>query len=133
MRLVCVQNYFVAEIFYHLSGTLVKCSIALSLIRVCKTKSVHWALYAIVGLTCLGCAVYIAGLLKICTPVSAMWNAGTGSCDHGIQLGISYLHATTYIVVDGTLAALPFCVFRGAKIDSKTRCCVAIVLASAAL
>lgn len=131
--LACAQNFFMAEIFYHSSSMCIKCSIALALIRVCRSKPVNWALYMIAGFVCLSDFVYTVGFLKICTPVSAMWHAETGSCNFRIQLGISYFQAATYIVIDGTLAILPIYMVWGTKLDRKTRYCVIVVLASAAL
>lgn len=122
-----------AVTFNHFSGVCIKCSIAITLIRVCRTKPVNWALYMIVAFVCLSGVVYIAGFLKICAPVSAMWHANTGSCNHRIQLGIAYFQAAHSIVIDATLATLPIYMMRGTQMDRKTRYCVILVLASAAL
>lgn len=132
-NLARAQNYFPAEIFYHLCSVCVKCSITLSLVRICKIKHVTWVLYTIFSLVCLSGFVYITGLLMVCVPVSAIWQAGTGSCQLHIQLGIAYFQAAICVVIDGTLATLPIYMLWGTKMDIKTRYCVAVVLTSAAL
>jgi hypothetical protein len=61
------QLFYVAEYFYAVSAAFIKCSIAVTLLRISAAhRSIEVSLWAVISMTCIAAIVFCAGIANIC-------------------------------------------------------------------
>jgi hypothetical protein len=63
----CLQLFYIAEYFYSISAMFIKCSIAVTLLRIAPSdRRFTWSLWAIIGATCIAALAFVIGIANIC-------------------------------------------------------------------
>jgi hypothetical protein len=129
-----LQFWCLAEILYVPTVALIKCSIALYLIRI-AVKPIH------IWTVCLSMAIFLAYsvgffvvLLMQCRPISFYWRQALGDTD-GVcwdtktVAGVAYGHGGTSVLTDITLGIIPAFIVADLQITKRTKVAVAFTLA----
>lgn len=127
--------FFIAEYFYASGAVAIKCSIAVTLLRIAATRRrFAWTIWGIIIATIISCIVFIAGISNICQPITTLWGeTTTGSCNLKLNSDVSFFFSAIEIVTDWSLAVLPAALLWNVQMKSNVKLSVAVILGLAAL
>ncbi|RFU74907.1 hypothetical protein TARUN_7325 [Trichoderma arundinaceum] len=122
--------FFIAEFFYASSTVFIKCSIAITLLRIAESsRRYKWTIWSVIIATCISCIVFIVGISNICHPITTLWGeTTTGSCNLELNSDVSFFFSAVEIVTDWTLAFLPAVLLWRIQMKSRVKFSVAIIL-----
>ncbi|KAL7943588.1 hypothetical protein V8C42DRAFT_327922 [Trichoderma barbatum] len=122
--------FFIAEYFYASSTVFIKCSIAITLLRIAESRRRYrWTIWSVIVATIISCIVFIAGISNICHPITTLWGeTTTGSCNLELNSDVSFFFSAVEIITDWTLAFLPGALLWNVQMKSRVKFSVAIIL-----
>ncbi|KAH7355116.1 hypothetical protein BKA65DRAFT_395065 [Rhexocercosporidium sp. MPI-PUGE-AT-0058] len=125
-----IKLFFIAEFFYAAAAVAIKCSIAITLLRIAGTrKTFLWVIWGIIGLSVLSSVVFIVGVANICHPITTLWGeTTTGSCDLKLNSDVSFFFSAIEILTDWTLALLPAALLWNIQMKGRVKASVAMIL-----
>jgi tetrahydromethanopterin S-methyltransferase subunit C len=127
--------FFIAEFFYASGAVIIKCSIAITLIRIADSRRrFTWTIYSIMTATTLSAIIFMIGVANICHPITTLWGeTTTGSCNLKLDSDVSFFFSAIEILTDWSLAILPAVLLWKIQMKSRVKVSVAIILALGAL
>jgi hypothetical protein len=145
-----IQIFYIAEYFYAVSAMFIKCSIAVTLLRIASgRRRFNWSLWAIIGATCIAALVFCVGIANICMcnppykktatdnhkghPIGTLWGEGNGTCSLKLNSDVSLFFSAIEIVTDWSLAFLPAILLWNVQMKGNVKVSVAVILALASL
>ncbi|KAH8596829.1 hypothetical protein B0O99DRAFT_94649 [Bisporella sp. PMI_857] len=136
-----MKAWWIAELAYVASTTVLKISIGFFLLRVCVRKVQRTIIWVVVGIVTIYSCYYFIVIIFQCLPVSYFWNRFNfsnlpekGKCiSDGMVAGSTYTHSALSIIADWTLGILPIFVVWELKMNPRTKVSVAIILGLGAL
>ncbi|KAF2134326.1 hypothetical protein P153DRAFT_331419 [Dothidotthia symphoricarpi CBS 119687] len=124
--------FYIAEYFYAVSAMFIKCSIAVTLLRIAGTRRrFNWSLWAIIGASVIAALVFCVGIANICHPIGTLWGAANGTCNLKLNSDVSLFYSAIGIVVDWSLAILPAVLLWNVQMKGNVKASVAVILAMA--
>jgi hypothetical protein len=129
------QLFFIAEFFYASAAVTIKCSIAVTLIRIADTRRRFvWTIWGIMIATAISAIIFMIGIANICHPITTLWGeTTTGSCDLKLNSDVSFFFSAVEIATDWSLAILPAALLWNIQMKSRVKLSVALILSLAAL
>lgn len=127
--------FFIAEFFYASAAAFIKCSIAITLLRIADSRRAFtWTIWAVMAATGISAIVFIAGIANICHPITTLWGeTTTGSCNLKLNSDVSFFFSAIEIVTDFSLAILPAVLLWNIQMKAKVKISVAVILGLGAL
>jgi len=127
--------FFIAEFFYASGAVAIKCSIAVTLLRIADTRRrFAWTIWGIIFATIIAAVVFIIGIANICHPITTLWGeTKTGSCNLKLNSDVSFFFSAIEICTDWSLAILPAALLWKVQMKSNVKLSVAAILGLAAL
>ena len=127
--------FFIAEFFYASAAVAIKCSIAITLLRIAGSRQTFlWVIWGIMALSFLSSVVFIIGVANICHPITTLWGeTTTGSCDLKLNSDVSFFFSAIEILTDWTLAILPAVLLWNIQMKGRVKASVAMILGMGAL
>ncbi|KAK6596387.1 hypothetical protein H4I95_10303 [Botrytis cinerea] len=117
--------FFIAEFFYATGAVAIKCSIAVTLLRIADTRRRYvYTVWGIMVMTAISALIFIIGIANICHPINTLW--GNRMDD------VSLFFSAVEIATDWTLAILPAVLLRNIQMKSRVKISVACILGLAA-
>jgi hypothetical protein len=134
-RTDCRKLFFIAEFFYASGAAVIKCSIAITLLRIADSRrSFTWTIWAIMAATAISAIVFIAGIANICHPITTLWGeTTTGSCNLKLNSDVSFFFSAIEILTDFSLAILPAILLWNIQMKARVKLSVAVILGLGAL
>ncbi|KAM3070181.1 hypothetical protein ACMFMG_003780 [Clarireedia jacksonii] len=133
-RLKGTKIYFVLEFFYAASAAIIKCSIAVTLLRIAVTRRYFiWTIWLIMSMCIAAAFIFNVGVLNICHPIDTLWSAHpTGTCNAKLNSDVSYFFSVIEVITDFALAILPAILLWNIQMKFKVKFSVMLVLGMAA-
>lgn len=130
-----LKLFFIAEFFYASAAVLIKCSIAVTLLRIADARRrFTWTIWGIMIATAISAIIFIGGVANICHPITTLWGeTTTGSCNLELNSNVSFFFSAVEIATDWSLAILPAFLLWNIQMKPKVKISVAIILGLAAL
>ncbi|KAM0820084.1 hypothetical protein AB5N19_05903 [Seiridium cardinale] len=129
MRLIGLKYVMIWQLFYIVSLVFIKNSICITLLRVAIKRAHRWALYITIGLSTAVGLVGFVGMLTSCRPITAQWEAGTGTCaPRSTIIALNYVISAGAIVTDWACAVIPAFILWKAQMKRNVKLSVGIVL-----
>ncbi|QDS71168.1 hypothetical protein FKW77_010094 [Venturia effusa] len=129
-----IKLFFIAEFFYAAGACAIKCSIAITLMRIVGVqKAFVWGLWFIMGASFASSVIFIAGIANICHPINTLWGEAHGVCNLKLNSDVSFFFSAVEIVTDCTLAILPWILLRNIQMKFTVKISVVVILGMAAL
>jgi hypothetical protein len=127
--------FFIAEFFYASGAVVIKCSIAITLIRIADSRRrFTWTIYGIMASTAISAIIFMIGVANICHPITTLWGqTTTGSCNLKLDSDVSFFFSAIEILTDWSLAILPAVLLWKIQMKTRVKVSVAIILALGAL
>lgn len=112
-----VQWYYIGEMFYVTSATILRISIAFLLLRITKIGRMGSIIWTVVFISTLAGIATTAELTFQCQPISFFWSTTksplVGHCiDSRVTTIFGYTHAAASVLADWTLGILPWFIVR---------------------
>ncbi|PVI01153.1 hypothetical protein DM02DRAFT_613898 [Periconia macrospinosa] len=127
-----VKLFYVAEYFYAVSATIIKISVAVTLLRIADSRPpFKWTLWGIIGATVVAALVFCVGIANICHPVNTLWGESNGKCNLQLNTDVSLFFSAIEIVTDFSLSIMPAILLWNVQMKSKVKASVAVMLALA--
>ncbi|KFY36228.1 hypothetical protein V494_05202 [Pseudogymnoascus sp. VKM F-4513 (FW-928)] len=125
-----IKLFFIAEFFYASGAAFIKCSIAITLLRIADSRrGFTWTIWVIMAATGISAVVFIAGISNICHPITTLWGeTTTGSCNLKLNSDVSFFFSAIEIVTDFSLAILPAVLLWNIQMKAKVKFSVAVIL-----
>ncbi|PQE34083.1 cation-transporting atpase 4 protein [Rutstroemia sp. NJR-2017a WRK4] len=132
--LIVALLFFIAEFFYASAAVTIKCSIAVTLLRIADSRRRYvWTIWGIIAATAMSAIVFIIGVANICHPITTLWGeTTTGSCNLQLNSDVSLFFSAIEIATDWSLAILPAVLLWNIKMKSRVKASVACILGLAA-
>ncbi|TVY23073.1 hypothetical protein LHYA1_G008191 [Lachnellula hyalina] len=126
--------FFIAEMFYASGAAAIKCSIAVTLLRIADTRrNFVYCIWAIIIFSILSSVIFIIGVANICHPITTLWGeTTTGSCNFKLNSDVSFFFSAIEITTDWALAILPAALLWKIQMKSRVKASVAGILGVAA-
>ncbi|CZR65919.1 related to integral membrane protein [Phialocephala subalpina] len=133
-RMRGTKLFFIAEFFYASGAVAIKCSIAITLLRIADTRRQFvWVIWSIMIASFLSSVIFIIGVANICHPITTLWGeTTTGSCNLKLNSDVSFFFSAIEIATDWALAILPGVLLWNIQMKSKVKASVALILGMAA-
>jgi hypothetical protein len=133
--LITPKLFFIAEFFYAAGAAIIKCSIAVTLLRIADSRRRYvWTIYLIMATTTMSAIIFIIGIANICHPITTLWGETvTGSCNLKLNSDVSFFFSGVEIATDWSLAILPAVLLWKIQMKNKVKISVAGILGLAAL
>ena len=129
-----LKLFFIAEFFYAASAAVIKCSIAVTLLRIADSRRRFvYTLWVIMAATVLSAIIFIIGIANICHPIDTLWGASKGVCNLKLNSDVSFFFSAIEIATDWSLAILPAALLWNIQMKQKVKISVAMILGLAAL
>ncbi|KAF7860300.1 hypothetical protein EAF04_008428 [Stromatinia cepivora] len=126
--------FFIAEFFYVSGAIAIKCSIAVTILRIADTRRRYvYTIWGIMIMSVISALVFIIGIANICHPINTLWGESKGTCDLELNSDVSLFFSAMEIATDWTLAVLPAFLLWNIKMKSRVKISVACILGLAAL
>lgn len=125
--------WWLCELFYTLTTVLLRCSVAVFLLRICERKTQKWIIYGTMIIVVVFSTFYFLLAIFQCSPVDYFWNQyiqGTiGTCiDPKVFPDATFAHSAISATADWILGLLPIWVIWNLKMNVRTKVSVGIVL-----
>lgn len=125
--------FFIAEFFYASGAVIIKCSIAVTLLRIADTRRRFvWTIWAIMVVGAISGVIFIVGIANICHPINTLWGEATGTCSLKLNSDVSFFFSAIEIFTDWALAILPAVLLWNIQMKSRVKFSVALILGLAA-
>ncbi|KAJ8067637.1 hypothetical protein OCU04_003246 [Sclerotinia nivalis] len=126
--------FFIAEFFYASGAIAIKCSIAVTILRIADTRRRYvYTIWGIMIISVISALVFIVGIANICHPINTLWGESKGTCNLELNSDVSLFFSAIEILTDWTLAILPAFLLWNIQMKSKVKISVACILGLAAL
>lgn len=130
----CVKLFFIAEFFYSSAAATVKCSIAVTLLRISDAQPlITWTIRGIMFASISAAIIFMSGVANICHPIQTLWGEAEGTCNLQLNSDISFFFSAIEIATDFALAILPAVLLWNIQMKKKVKFSVMIILGMAAL
>ncbi|KAG4030820.1 hypothetical protein MFRU_011g02720 [Monilinia fructicola] len=125
--------FFIAEFFYASGAVAIKCSIAVTLLRIADTRRRYvYTVWGIMIMTAISALIFMIGIANICHPINTLWGEANGTCNLKLNSDVSLFFSAIEIVTDWALAILPAVLLRNIQMKSRVKVSVACILGLAA-
>ncbi|KAH8701912.1 hypothetical protein BGW36DRAFT_356056 [Talaromyces proteolyticus] len=126
--------FFIAEFFYASGAVVIKCSIAVALLRIADSRRrFTWTIWATMIASVLSAVIFMVGVANICHPITTLWGETTnGTCNPTLDSDISFFFSAVEIMTDFTLAILPAVLLWNIQMKNRVKFSVIIILGMAA-
>ncbi|KAH8816708.1 hypothetical protein F5884DRAFT_230253 [Xylogone sp. PMI_703] len=126
--------FFIAEFFYSSGVVAIKCSIALTLLRIADSRRrFTWTIRGIMIASAISAIIFMVGVANICHPITTLWGeTTTGSCNLQLNSDVSFFFSAIEIITDFTLAILPGVLLWNIQMKLFVKSSVAVILGLAA-
>jgi hypothetical protein len=138
--IIAMKAWWIAELGYVSSTTILKLSIGFFLLRVCIRKIQRVIIWVVLGIVTLFSLYYIGLVIFQCHPTDYFWNQydpfhpRKGGCVSGEMIsGSTYTHSALSALGDWTLGILPIFLVWDLNMNPRTKISVAVILALGAL
>lgn len=138
--IIAIKAWWIAEIGYVSTTTVLKLSIGFFLLRVCVKRFQRNIIYAVLGVVTLYSVGYFLLIIFQCRPTSFFWNKYDffhpmkGKCvGPSVIAGSTYTHSALSAIADWTLGILPIFLVWDLNMNPRTKVSVAVILALGAL
>jgi hypothetical protein len=134
-ELIATKLFFIAEFFYASGAVVIKCSIAVTLLRIADSRRrFTWTIWCIMTATAVSAVIFIIGVANICHPITTLWGeTTTGSCNLKLDSDVSFFFSAIEITTDWSLAVLPAILLWNIQMKTRVKISVALILGLAAL
>ncbi|KAH7113058.1 hypothetical protein EDB81DRAFT_735044 [Dactylonectria macrodidyma] len=128
-----IQCWWFCYLWYCLTMTATKVSIAHLLLRLVVRRLHSWIIYGVLILNIFSGIAFFFITLFQCSPVSEFWRrTGTGKClGMDAVIIISYVYGTCGMICDFTCTLLPMWIIWGLNMDKRTKISLMPVMAMA--
>ncbi|KAF1945262.1 hypothetical protein EJ02DRAFT_51235 [Clathrospora elynae] len=127
-----IKLFYIAEYFYAVSAMFIKISVAVALLRIAATRPpFKWALWGLIGATCIAALVFCVGIANICHPINTLWGESNGVCNLQLNTDVSLFFSAIEIMTDFSLSILPAILLWNVQMKGKVKASVAFMLALA--
>ncbi|KAI1866826.1 hypothetical protein JX265_001199 [Neoarthrinium moseri] len=117
------------QLFYVTSLVFIKNSICITLLRISVKGAHRWAIYVTIGVSTMVFLVALIGLITVCRPIQAQWEAGSGFCGpRSVTMALNYVISAGAIATDWACAVIPVLILWKAQMKSKSKVSIGIVL-----
>ncbi|KAH8588981.1 hypothetical protein B0O99DRAFT_524156 [Bisporella sp. PMI_857] len=128
-----VKLFFIAEFFYASGAVAIKCSIAVTLLRIADARRRFvWTIWSIMISTAISAVIFILVIANICRPITALWGETTGTCNLKLNSDVSFFFSAVEIATDWALAVLPAVLLWNIQMKRRIKVSVAMILSMAA-
>ncbi|KAL3421925.1 hypothetical protein PVAG01_06081 [Phlyctema vagabunda] len=129
-----VKLFFIAEFFYASAAVAIKCSIAVTLLRIADSRRRYvWTIWGIMIATFISAVIFIVTIANICHPITTLWGeTTTGTCNLKLNSDISFFFSAVEITTDWALAILPAILLWNIQMKARVKASVALILGLAA-
>ncbi|KAF7861690.1 uncharacterized protein EAF02_010644 [Botrytis sinoallii] len=125
--------FFIAEFFYATGAVAIKCSIAVTLLRIADTRRRYvYTVWGIMIMTAISALIFMIGIANICHPINTLWGESNGVCNLQLNSDVSLFFSAVEIATDWALAILPAVLLRNIQMKSRVKVSVACILGLAA-
>lgn len=128
-----LMYWWLCELFYTITTVLLRCSVAVFLLRICENKIQKGIIYCTMLMVILFSTFYFFLAIFQCNPPKYFWDqyipGGTGSCiAPEIFPDATYAHSAISASADWILGILPIFVIYNLKMNMRTKVSVGFVL-----
>lgn len=131
------QYVILWQVFYVTSLCCIKSAICVTLLRIAIQKWHRVAVYGVIVMTVITSIVGFVGVLTVCQPVAANWDASlrpTAKCaSPDVITNLSYLVSASSIITDWACAILPIFILWKTQMNTRTKLSVGAVLTLGAM
>jgi hypothetical protein len=125
--------WWLFELFYAMTTVLLRCSIAVFILRICAKRSQKVIIYVTTGVVLAFSTFNFFLVIFQCHPVNYYWTRydpdTQGTCiDPAIFLAASHAHGVVSALADWVLGILPVWLIWGLKMGIRTKLSVGILL-----
>ncbi|EED21068.1 conserved hypothetical protein [Talaromyces stipitatus ATCC 10500] len=133
-RMKGTKLFFIAEFFYSSGAAAIKCSIAVTLLRIAGSRSIAtWTIGGVMFASIAAAIIFMAGVANICHPITTLWGETTnGTCNLQLNSDVSFFFSAVEIVTDFSLAILPAILLWNIQMKRKVKFSVMVILGMAA-
>ncbi|TGO61670.1 hypothetical protein BOTNAR_0125g00150 [Botryotinia narcissicola] len=125
--------FFIADFFYATGAVAIKCSIAVTLLRIADTRRCYvYTVWGIMIMTAISALIFMIGIANICHPINTLWGESKGVCNLQLNSDVSLFFSAVEIATDWALAILPAVLLRNIQMKSRVKVSVACILGLAA-
>ncbi|ESZ93820.1 hypothetical protein SBOR_5815 [Sclerotinia borealis F-4128] len=125
--------FFIAEFFYASSAITIKCSIAVTLLRIADTRRRYvYTVWGIMIITSVSALIFMIGIANICHPINTLWGESEGTCNLQLNSDVSLFFSAVEIATDWALAILPAILLWNIQMKTRVKVSVACILGLAA-
>lgn len=126
------QGWLLGQVFYIITCTLGRLSIAITLLRIAVGRVHKLILYAVILLSTAVGIVFLFFTIFQCTPVDYYWNRLTMPHGHCINinslLGVVYMYSGVAAACDFTMGFLPVFIIRNLQMNRRVKFAVSGLL-----
>lgn len=123
------QYVMIWQLFYITSLCFIKNSICITMLRIAIKKAHRWSLYITITLSTAVSLVGFIGMLTVCRPITAQWQAGSGTCaPRSTIIVLNYVISAGAIVTDWACAIIPAFILWNTQMKRNVKLSVGIVL-----
>ena len=130
--------WWLFQIFFITSSALLRCSIAVFILRIGQKRSYKFIAYGMMGAVTVFAIFYLCLLIFQCRPVSLFWNqhavtrssanSGGVCLDIRILQSASYAQCVTSALADWVLGILPLTLIWNLQLNLRTKISVGVLL-----
>ncbi|PQE31840.1 cation-transporting atpase 4 protein [Rutstroemia sp. NJR-2017a WRK4] len=133
-RMKGIKLFFIAEFFYASSAVTIKCSVAITLLRIAGSRRHYvWTIWGIMATTGISAIIFMIVIANICHPITTLWGETThGSCNAKLNSDVSLFFSVVEIFTDWALAILPAILLWNIQMKARMKVSVACILGLAA-
>ena len=133
-----MQLWWLFQLFFTVSSVLLRCSIAVFILRICQKRTHKLIIYVTMGAVIVFSLFYLCLLIFQCRPISLFWNQHAvihSAADlGGVCLNLNILEAASYAqcaisaLADWVLGTLPLWLIWNLKMNLRTKLSVCVLL-----
>ncbi|KAH6647892.1 hypothetical protein BKA67DRAFT_662639 [Truncatella angustata] len=129
MEIIGLKYVMIWQLFYIVSLCFIKNSICITMLRIAINRTHRWALYGTIAVSTGVSLVGFIGMLTVCRPITAQWEAGSGTCaPRSVIIALNYVISAGAIVTDWACAIVPAFILWNAQMRRNVKLSVGIVL-----
>jgi hypothetical protein len=127
-----LQFWFLAELFYILSASLLRISASLHLRKLANKTSQQWTILALSATSTVCCMGFFFLVLFQCTPIQYFWTGyvgADGSClDQVSMTNAGYVFAGVGTLIDMSLALLPIWLYQDEELTRREKSSMRVLM-----
>lgn len=130
---MCLQCWWLGQIFYVITCVVAKVSIIITLLRITVDRLHAWILYAAISVATAVGVIFLLFTIFTCRPVSYFWHQGSlashGTCiNKDTLIAIAYLYSVGAAVTDLTIGLLPVALIWNLRMNQRTKSAIIGIL-----